>query len=657
MADNYLEVNRVNHNFEEYSFENVSEELVKAGDEEGKSLLENYPDSFPFLYAVKSRHLDEDARFRFYETDAPARQIVTEAHDVLPRDKELCLECDLENAGKFSIRVQPFDQAGEDRSQLQARIDFPDTTLEDLNADRLKRILEFCEKHGLPVWQMSVPYKDGKIDVDEKLATLTQEFMNQRQKDSAQNAAMGADQPEEEQIGTILARMAETPRSVTKSASRPKKPKTLDGVYDDMTELLEKDLHRTKGLSYFVHSRHMSGRKTYEFSIYERPDRNNEKDDGRRDKDDIPRATYQYRLYISQDSQSGQFYFGFATPGGKKIDDAMAGDLIGIIKKTGATHIDFSNIHNLEKGVWLTACAEKGIIPIGISINTAKAKSMVEAAKKKLTNEELIVFKRNLAEQMIENAAEKSKGKGDKLLGLSKSEWGYIESLRAGYDFENFRQAYEDDNGLYAAVIDQIDKGSRDEREGAATTFGGMQTLRTVFDIYKQYQKQTFGEYISAPPAVGDMALTAEERQKLSIIPAEKRMTDLTTSDFMLIYNTLLPRHIENSKKRIVQALEREDARKGPKRASNVVLSSDLFPKVKGALNEINIILTRNMGVEALTLPNEHKGLEFLRVDPPKPAEQTQTNNDNSKPANTANPAEKVLDQAVAQRVGEKKIR
>jgi hypothetical protein len=115
------------------------------------------------------------------------------------------------------------------------------------------------------------------------------------------------------------------------------------------------------------------------------------------------------------------------------------------------------------------------------------------------------------------------------------------------------------------------------------------------------------------------MKLTDKERQTLaSAIPAGKRMTDLSVQDFRLIYDTLLPRHIENSKKEIIAALEREDNRKGPKRASNVVLSSDIFPKVKGALNEINIILTRNKGLDPLTLPNEHKGLEFLRPDTPK---------------------------------------
>lgn len=240
---------------------------------------------------------------------------------------------------------------------------------------------------------------------------------------------------------------------------------------------------------------------------------------------------------------------------------------------------------------------------------------MVEAAKKKLTSEELIVFKRNLAEQMIENAQKKTKDKNDKTLGLQPSEWAYIESLRAGYEFENFRLAYEADNGLYNAVLEQIDKGSKDDETGAATTFGGMLTLRTVFDIYNYYQHKTFGEYLKDMPAAGNMALTIKERETLRIIPANKKFTDFNTEDFRLLYDTLLPRHIENSKTTILEAFAREDSRKGPKRASSVVLSGDLFPKYKGAVNEINTILTRQKGLDALTLPTEHKGLDFMRTD------------------------------------------
>lgn len=599
MAKTYLDVKTVHHNFETYGYDNVLNELNRAGDEEQKRLLENFPDSFPFLYAIRSRHMDGDVTFNFQTRPAQRDEIVTEAEDVRSNTQELSLDCNMLDAGKFSISVKPYDRVGDEHQQLSARINFPQQTIEHLNAQRLKKILEFCEQHGFSVWGIELPYRDGVIDIDEKLGCLTKELLEEHNKSVTEHYA--GHEEYQELPDPMIPLQTKMPKK--------SKQQTLDNIREEFLNLLEKDMHCMRGLTYFEHRRKINGRTAYEFSIYDKPDKNNEKNDGRRDKDGVPVPTYRYRLYVSQDAD-GKFNFAYSVPHGKKIDDAMAGDLIGIIKKTGATHINFSNLNNAEKGVWLTACAEKGIVPIGISINVAKAKSMVESAKKKLTDEELRLFKRNLADQMIENAAAKNKDAPN--YGLSKSEMAYISSLRAGYQFENFRLAYEDDNGLFAAVNQQIDRGSRDKKEGAAITFGGMQTLRTVFDIYIQYQNQTFGDYLNAPQSNSLMSLTDEEREKLREIPSNKPMTQLDTADFMLIYNTLLPRHIEKNKADIIQALERENTRKTPKRAENVVISADLFPRIKGDIIEINTILTRNMGIEALTLPTEHKGLTWM---------------------------------------------
>ena len=284
---------------------------------------------------------------------------------------------------------------------------------------------------------------------------------------------------------------------------------------------------------------------------------------------------------------------------------------LGIVKKTGATHVNFSNVSNLDKGVWLMACAEKGLVPIGIGINMAKAKAMVEAARKKLSSEEFMTFKRNLANQMLENAQQKCKDKNDRKFGLPSSEFDYINNLKADYDFDNFRSAYDGDDGLYNEVLKDIERGGKDKETGAATTFGAMRTLRKVFDIYENYQYTTFGDFVRSEK-YEHLKLTPEEKAKLSTIPENRVFTELTKDDFMLLYKTLLPRQVENSKKEILEAFRRETNRKGPKRADSVVLSSDLFPGVKGAVNEINIILKRN-GIEALTLPTEHNGLDFAR--------------------------------------------
>lgn len=663
MASNFLETGTVNHSFMGYSYESVSAELTAdmegvnkkithlrqmsetATDEETKSrleaeyreclltqqnindgfaLLKEYPNEFPVLYAMVSREDTDESKvnFTFNEVLAQTDEIVTEAQDVMPKGKQLELTCELPDAGTFGIVVTPYDKAGEDDEQLKARINFTQETIDNLNEARLKAIIEFCEKKGLSVYDLSIPYKDGVVDVDEKLAELTKKVLESRAAEASQNPGPSPETINEEAFVMLATEVKDFDTNTSGKTKKPKKEASLGSIYSEMIDFIEHDLKKTRGRSYFERTQNIGGLRTYVFSLYDKPNKDNEKLDGVQDKKGAPQPTYSYRLYVSQDPQTGHFRFGYATPGGKKMDDTMAGDFLGVVKKTGVTHVRFRNLPNSDKGVWMMACAEKGLIPIGISLNTAKAKAMVEAARKKLSTEEFIEFKYRLADQMLENAQDKCKDKNDKTFGLSKSERDFISGLKTARSFENFRQAYED--GLYGKVLDQIDKGSKDSEKGAAVTFGSMRALKTVFDMYFGHQEENFGQRMEAFRDI----MTDEDFEKLRVIPANKKMGELSTEDFSLLYDVLLPSHIQNAENDILQAYARE-LKRNPKRADGVVLASDLFPRAKGAVNEINITLSRN-GIDTLTLPLEHKGLEFAR-----PADtNTQTNsnarNDNS---------------------------
>ena len=643
MASNFLETGTLNHNFREYSFENVLAELNADMEENNKKithlrqmaqsvtdketkikleaeyqecldtqarltdgmiLIKEYPHEFPVLYAMIAREDTDQSgvKFELNEVLAHTDDIVTEAQDVMPKGKQLELTCELPDAGKFGIVVTPYDKAGENDEQLKARINFDQQTIDLLNEARLKIILEFCERKGLSVYDLIIPHRDGMVDVDEKLRELTQKFLESRQAEDSQNP--GAE-PDDNQDQFVM--LDAEARPLEGNTKKPKKEVSLDFIRGEIIDFLENDLKKTPGLSYFEKTQNISGLRTYVFSLYDKPNRNNEKLDGLKDKNGAYVPTYAYRLYVAQDPTTGKFSFGYATPGGRKMDDTMAGDFVGIMKKTGVTHLNFKNVSSANKGVWMMACAEKGIVPIGIALNTAKAKAMVEAARKKLTNEEFIEFKYRLADQMLENAQKKCKDKSDATFGLSKSERDFISGLKTARNFENFRQAYDD--GLFNRVTELIDKGSKDSEKGAATTFGSMKALRTVFDIYFGHQEETFAERIEN---LKD-ALTPEEKEALMSISPSKKLGDLNTADFVLIYDTILDRHIQDAEKDILQAYARELKRK-PQRADAVVLASDLFPRAKGAVNEINITLSRN-GIDTLTLPLEHKGLEFARPE------------------------------------------
>lgn len=229
---------------------------------------------------------------------------------------------------------------------------------------------------------------------------------------------------------------------------------------------------------------------------------------------------------------------------------------------------------------------------------------------------------------MIENSEKKNPGKAR--FGMEKSEYDFVQTMRSGYDFENFRSAYDAEGGLYTTVLSRIEEGGANAEKGAAITFGAMRALRSVFDLYVKNQNETFGEALAKSTGANNKyALTKEEVLALSQIPSGKPMMDLNTDDFMAIYRVLEPRQIRQAEEDILAAYRRELKRK-PQRADTIVLASDLFPKVKSEVNGINIYLSRE-GIDTLTLPNEHSGLSYARpeeLNPQPTAQNTQVRQD-----------------------------
>lgn len=660
MAKTYLQTNTVNHNHQSGSYENIEQELIKeqryldeqlvrvradiASGEGGEAalnaeqtsyrqaldtaahdmeLLKKYPESFPYLYSVREHAKADDIHGAFREVLSDDAEIVTEAGDVMPRDEMLELNYEIDGI-PFAVSAEPYDKPGEDEAQLKGRINFSSQAIDNLNAERLKQILAFCEQHGMSVYDMDIPMKEGKVDLDEKLASLMQQVLEARRAQDAANPGADADDENLNHYQEITPETKDLDVALAKGPKlklKAKAPKTLNGIKNDLLELIEKDMKKTRGMTFFERTRNIGGLSTTVFSIYDKPDKDNEKKDGLKDKNGVYVPTYTYRLYVAQNPKTGRFVFGYSTPNGKKLDDAMAGDFIGVVKKSGATHVNFSNLGNSDKGVWMIACAEKGLVPIGISINMAKAKAMVEAARKKLNHEEFVLFKKRLADQMIENSEKKNPGKAR--FGMEKSEYDFVQTMRSGYDFENFRSAYDAEGGLYTTVLSRIEEGGANAEKGAAITFGAMRTLRSVFDLYVKNQQSTFGEALAKSTGSNNKyALTKEEVLALSQIPAGKPMMELTTEDFMTIYRVLEPRQVKQAEEDILSAYRRELKRK-PQRADTIVLTSDLFPKVKTEVNGINIYLGRE-GIDTLTLPNEHSGLSFARPEElnPQPTNQ-----------------------------------
>lgn len=705
MENRYLEINAINYNFESDGYEDVekqisrqaemllqqiqlltdnlskrSEQYIKEQSQAllkkleavraDQALLKKYPEEFPFLYTLREREISQNnveddetrsnIRMNLKQTPLEDSEIVTEAQDVAEKDSQLELNVTLDEGTTFSISAAKFDKAGEDEPHMKARLNFEPNAIETLNQQRLKKIFDFCEKHGLSVYDMTLPTKDGLIDMDEKLASLTRELLDARQKENAENPgpdlesddmkdfiAIEASAPEHTESaqasnenasdhkpetsakapddhfeGLIPEQISpentdttptHTPAPKTDSSKETKSKKSLEDVRQDFIDFLEKDLHKTRGLTYFERSSKFKGEKTIVFSLYDKPNPDNERLDGLNDPKNphVYTPTYSYRLYLSQNKDNGRFVFGYATPGGKKMDDGMAGDILGVIKGTGCTHVNFSNLPNSDKPVWMIACAEKGLVPIGISITTAKAQTMVKRAREKLNDEDFIVFKYRLANQMIENAKKKCKDKNSPTYGLSPSDFNYISSLKNSYGFENFRLIYQADGGLYQTVMKKIDEGGHDSKKGAATTLGAMQTLRSVFDFYFEHQDETIGKRLDT--LLEQHKITPQERQALAVLNPNIQLKDMSKESMMTVYNTLLVRQTKEMEDKIIAEYKKDDSARAH-RADDIIISSTIFPIVKGNISRINTQLWQN-DIDKLELPLEHTGLFYERPE------------------------------------------
>ena len=153
-------------------------------------LLKKYPESFPYLYSVREHAKADEMQGSFREVLSDDAEIVTEAGDVMPREETLELNYEIDGV-PFAISAEPYDKPGEDEAQLKGRINFSTKAVEALNEERLKQILEFCEQHGMSVYDIDIPMKDGEVDLDEKLASLTQKVLEAKRAQDAANP--GAD--------------------------------------------------------------------------------------------------------------------------------------------------------------------------------------------------------------------------------------------------------------------------------------------------------------------------------------------------------------------------------------------------------------------------------------------------------------------------------
>ena len=712
MAQKFLEAGSIWHNFKEYSLDDVRAQIEKMREDperakeaaELEHWCEQYKDQFPALYRIKERAVVDDEKgeslsMTFGETDYHPQKVDTEKNNTTLPSTQLELVCTFENGTSFGLSAMPATPKTADQEepqQLRGEIRFPEETLKALNEEKFKRIMDFCRTYGFSTFGLHVSMRDGEIDVDEELAKLLAKYQEEqtmnidshpfvkpsedensdegfRKEDFYALVDEAADEEEKApeaaaEVPTPVAAAAPTEEEIPAAVPVAKKRMSLDELANNMRLYIENDLQKRKGLSYWEHSRTIDGRRAYVFSLYDTENRDNYHNDGRKTKDGQYKTTASCRLMISQD-RSGKFFFGYATPNGAPMKDSIAGDFLGEIKKTGTTHLNFKNIPNQDKVTWLNACAEKGIVPTGISLAKNKIEAMLQKAQAKLSTEEYATFVERLMDQWEEDTAKKGKTLAisdqeyirkcrNDAVNKREDQYGQLEKAEFEQKFKPFRDAYGAPDGLLRTVNKLVLNGGKDTKAGAATALAAVSALSRTFDIVlgtadnkKNALDMSLGERLdelSRNPVTDAegrpilIRITEEEKRVLAPL-ASKRIKNITKEEYKSIFDLLYKRQLQETKRAIIERIK-EDKRSSTHVAPHLLIDQKMWGNFMGELREVNAALKGvGAGVDALTLPDKHSGLplEELKAVAEKEYEAEKAAKEAAKPE-AVKPAPKV---------------
>lgn len=607
-----------------------------ATDHSYLELLNRYESSFATLYQLKeqSEKFAEDTKLSFKEIDQKSQAgIITQEQyyeiNANPNGqiKQLALEVELSSGETFDLTMPPYDKPGADSKEVKAQISFDDKALQDLNAQKLAHIMEFCESHGLSTFQMDVPYSfDGNIDAQSKIKSLLQQIKEQNQQNELKNLnqeafnqikrkrelqqtapkntpehdmAVSNDSPmPNEIIETVQPSQNEQPliNAEKLAPAKKKSEKTLADAEAGFEKFLEGGLRKEKGFNYFKEHTGWFGSGWTEYIVYDKSDTQNRKKDGQRDKNGEAKFTYSFKLFIKK--EKGKFRFAYRTPGNKKIDDAVVNGMAGQFKDLGITHIRFPDgLQDAEKKLWRIALAENGIVPVGMGLDKAKAEGMLKAAKEKLSAEAYRSFRYKLAVQMEKDNIKKGKI-------VSPSEQDFIDGIKNSQKYLAFTDGYE--GKLKGMLRERLDKADVNHDDGAIEKAAAYMAMRRLFDAYR--------ETVDLADVFNSENLSSEEKQQLKAAGLTGPISEFDTEQMGKLYEIMLVKSKADAKKEVDEALL--DARdvnnkgsKGAKRADNVIIK-EVFDGARNRFEKVNEMLTP-LGVDEISFPKSFGRLHY----------------------------------------------
>lgn len=296
-------------------------------------------------------------------------------------------------------------------------------------------------------------------------------------------------------------------------------------AYDEAVKEMEKSILRN--LRKRSGHESVTGYKggTY-FNLYSR-------DYGSLTSDERKKTTPDARIFVKK-GKDGKPYYLYHTKYNGPINKEVAATMLDALKECKYDSVDLSDILDSDRGAFMTAAAEKGLIPMGIYINPTKANTLIRAASEKLPSEKLEKFKFQLALSMEEyNINHKKGGKDDDL---------FITSLKDEYRNKPLKDAWEV-GGLKRVLADHTRSSDKAEE-----TLAAMYAMNKVLNIYKDFN--TIEELLAMPvgaktsqsPNIVIFDTEEEKRKIVTLFASRKDMLtrNLTSSDMKLMFDRFM---------------------------------------------------------------------------------------------------------------------
>lgn len=343
------------------------------------------------------------------------------------------------------------------------------------------------------------------------------------------------------------------------------------------------------------------------FSSYENGNEDNMKLDGKRDKKGNVNSTYEYRIYVRPDKSGKGIDVGYAMPKGKKVSEDVADEVLDLYKSQGVTHVNLSKMSYADAAEFRKACGRKLVVPTGTGLDKRKVSQIIEAAKDRGSEEEILKFKYQLAVQMEKNAAKKKGGK------LNATDAEFAQDLKDEYQYAPFRKQY--DNGMRKAMEDVIsgyeegENGNRTKVEPTADKVIG--AGRALAKAYALYEQDPSWENILNPEKtpLSPKAL-ANLNEKLSTLKAEDKdkintgsMRDFTGFQMALIYKAMIPEEQKQAKKDLDGAFDENNKLPKSQQETRHDITRRLVQDARDEVNEVSNLL-ENKNIKKLYIPS-----------------------------------------------------